>query len=49
MKLCIIIGLISAIANVKIRATLNEQGKMVAHPFARLQMIVQSLLYKIYS
>ena len=49
MKLCIILGLLSATADVIIRSRLNEKGRMVAHPFARVQMIIQSLLYKIYS
>ena len=41
MKLCAILGLLSAIVNVIIRARLNEKGKMVAHPFAKIQMLVQ--------
>ena len=49
MKSCIILAVLSAIAAIKIKATLNEKGKMVAHPFARLQMLVQSVLYTIYA
>ena len=49
MKSCIASGVVSAIAVIKIKASLNEKGKMVAHPFARLQMLVQSVLYTIYA
>ena len=49
MKPCITLVILSAIAAIKIKATLNEKGKLVAHPFARLQMLVQSVLYAIYA
>lgn len=49
MKSCITLGILSVIVAIKIKAALNEKGKMVAHPFARLQMLVQSVLYAIYA
>ena len=49
MKLLIILTSLAVAISTVIRVDQNAKGKMVAHPFARLQMLVQSVLYKIYS
>ena len=49
MKIIAILGALAVIVNTKIRIDLNKKGKLVSHPFARVHMIVQSLLYKIYA
>ena len=49
MKPFIIITSLVVAVGTKIRIDKNKKGEMVSHPFARLQMLVQSLGYKIYS
>ena len=49
MKPLIILASLAVAISTIIRIDQNEKGKMVAHPFARLQMLVQSILYKIYA
>ena len=49
MKPLIILTSIAVTISTIIRIDQNEKGKMVAHPFALVQMLVQSVLYKIYA
>lgn len=49
MKTLIILTAFAVAISTIIRIDQNEKGKMVAHPFARVQMLVQSVLYKIYA
>ena len=49
MKPFIILTSLALAISTKIRIDKNKKGEMVSHPFARLQMLVQSLGYKIYS
>ena len=49
MKPFIILTSLALAVSTKIRIEKNKKGELVSHPFARLQMLVQSLGYKIYS
>ena len=49
MKPFLILSSLIIIVGTKIRIDKNKKGEMVSHPFARLQMLVQSLGYKMYS